>query len=198
MIFVHGGYWLNFDASTWSHLAAGPLAKGWAVALPSYDLCPSVRISEITLQIAQAVQKIAQTVTGPIALTGHSAGGHLVARMLAPEMLPPDVAERIAHVVPISPLADLRPLLRTSMNENLRLDEAEAWAESPIAQPVPEVPVTISVGAEERPAFLDQARWLAKAWSSDNVIVPGKHHFDVIDALADPQDTLVTTLTTPT
>ena len=84
------------------------------------------------------------------------------------------------------------------MNENLRLDEAEAWAESPIAQPVPEVPVTIRVGAEERPAFLDQARWLAKAWSSDNVIVPGKHHFDVIDALADPQDTLVTTLTTPT
>ena len=198
VIFVHGGYWLNFDASTWSHLAAGPLAKGWAVALPSYDLCPSVRISEITLQIAQAVQKIAQTVTGPIALTGHSAGGHLVARMLAPEMLPPEVADRIAHVVPISPLADLRPLLRTSMNENLRLDEAEAWAESPIAQPVPEVPVTIWVGAEERPAFLDQARWLAKAWSSDTVIVPGKHHFDVIDALADPQDTLVTTLTTPT
>lgn len=196
VIFVHGGYWLNFDASTWSHLAVGPLAKGWAVALPSYDLCPSVRISEITLQIAQAVQKIAETVQGPIALTGHSAGGHLVARMLAPEMLPPDVAERIAHVVPISPLADLRPLLRTSMNENLRLDEAEAWAESPISQPVPEVPATVWVGADERPAFLDQARWLAEAWACDNVIVPGKHHFDVIDALADPQDALVTTLTT--
>ncbi len=197
VIFVHGGYWLNFDASTWSHLAVGPLAKGWAVALPSYDLCPSVRISEITLQIAQAVQKIAETVTGPIALTGHSAGGHLVARMLAPEMLPQDVAERIAHVVPISPLTDLRPLLRTSMNENLRLDEAEAWAESPIAQPVPEVPVTVWVGADERPAFLDQARWLSEAWACDNVIVPGKHHFDVIDALADPRDALVTTLTTP-
>ena len=197
VIFVHGGYWLNFDASTWSHLAVGPLAKGWAVALPSYDLCPSVRISEITLQIAQAVQKIAETVRGPIALTGHSAGGHLVARMLAPDMLPPDVAERIAHVVPISPLTDLRPLLRTSMNENLRLDEAEAWAESPIAQPVPEVPVTVWVGADERPAFLDQARWLSEAWGCGNVIVPGKHHFDVIDALADPQDALVTTLTTP-
>ncbi|MBL3703633.1 alpha/beta fold hydrolase [Sulfitobacter sp. BDSS02] len=197
VIFVHGGYWLNFDASTWSHLAAGPLEKGWAVALPSYDLCPSVRISEITLQIAQAVQKIAEMVPGPIALTGHSAGGHLVARMLAPEMLPPEVAERITHVVPISPLTDLRPLLRTSMNENLRLDEAEAWAESTIAQPVPDVPATVWVGADERPAFLDQARWLAEAWACGNVIVPGKHHFDVIDALADPQDALVKTLTTP-
>lgn len=197
VIFVHGGYWLNFDASTWSHLAAGPLAKGWAVALPSYDLCPSVRISEITLQIAQAVQKVAQMVAGPIALTGHSAGGHLVARMLAPEMLPPDVAQRITHVVPISPLTDLRPLLRTSMNENLRLDEADAWAESPIAQPVPGVPVTVWVGADERPAFLDQARWLAEAWGCDNVIVPDKHHFDVIDALADPRDALVATLTKP-
>ena len=32
MIFVHGGYWKAFDASVWSHLAAGALARGWAVA----------------------------------------------------------------------------------------------------------------------------------------------------------------------
>ena len=44
VVFVHGGYWKAFDRETFSHLAAGPLARGWAVALPSYPLCPEVGI----------------------------------------------------------------------------------------------------------------------------------------------------------
>lgn len=183
-IFVHGGYWRAFDRQSWSHLAAGPLARGWAVAMPSYDLCPDVRIRDITLQIAAAVQAIAARTEGPMALTGHSAGGHLVARMLDPSILPKSVAERVRTVVPISPLADLRPLLQTSMNDDLRLDIAEATAESPIfmADRHPSE-VAVWVGENERPALIDQARWLSEAWGADLVIEPGRHHFDVIDLL---------------
>lgn len=195
VIFVHGGYWKAFDRSTWSHLAAGPLARGWAVAMPSYTLCPEARISEITGQIATAVTAVAGATEGPLVLTGHSAGGHLVARMLAPGMLPDAVAARIARVVPISPLSDLGPLLRTSMNEVLRLDPEEARAESPLHQPAPAVPVTVWAGADERPAFLDQAYWLARAWGASCEVVPGRHHFDVIDALADEDSDLVALLT---
>ena len=82
-VFVHGGYWLRFDRTLWSHLAAGPLARGWAVAMPSYDLCPEVRIADITRQIARAICVMAARTDGPLALVGHSAGGHLVARMAA-------------------------------------------------------------------------------------------------------------------
>ena len=194
LVFVHGGYWLNFDRSTWSHFAAGGLGRGWAVALPSYDLCPQVRIADITSQIAKAVQAVAAAVPGPIALTGHSAGGHLVARMLAPGMLSADVAGRIRHVVPISPLSDLRPLLKTTMNDSFAMTEADAAAESPVRQPAPATAVTVWVGGDERPAFLDQARWLAEAWNAPNVVVPGKHHFNVIDDLADPDSDLTRTL----
>ena len=194
VVFVHGGYWLKFDNSYWSHLAAGPLARGWAVAMPSYVLCPEAGMSEIVQQIAQAVEKAARRVDGPIALTGHSAGGHLVSRMLAPGMLEPDVAQRLSHVIPISPLTDLRPFLKTSMNADLGLTMETATAESPVFQPAPDTPVTIWVGADERPAFLDQASWLADAWGCDQVIVPGKHHFDVIDELTDPESKLVNTL----
>lgn len=194
-IFVHGGYWRAFDRKSWSHFARGMIENGWAVAMPSYDLCPTVRIAGITQQIAQAVQVIAERSPGPLALSGHSAGGHLVARMCAPGMVPKAVLDRIRHVVPISPLADLEPLLRTAMNDEFRMDAGMARAESPVHQPVPDVPVTVWVGADERPALLEQSRWLSEAWNCDRVVVRDRHHFDVIDALRDPDSDLIRCLT---
>ena len=111
VVFVHGGYWKAFDKSYWSHLAAGPLARGYAVAMPSYDLCPDVRISEISTQIAAALTEVANRTQGAIVLSGHSAGGHLVARMTDPLLLGAEVRDRITRIVPISPVADLAPLL---------------------------------------------------------------------------------------
>ena len=196
LIFVHGGFWRMFDKSSWSHLAAGALARGWSVAMPSYDLCPDVRIADITQQIAKAVTAIAERVDGPMTLAGHSAGGHLVARMLDPNVLGADVATRIRRVMPISPLADLRPLMQTKMNDDFRMDTASAEAESPMLMTLRHAaPVTVWVGADERPAFVDQARWLAEAWDSELIIAPGLNHFDVIDALQDAQSDMVQRLT---
>jgi len=75
VIFVHGGYWKAFHRSDWSHLAAGPLARGWAVAMPSYTLAPEARIAAISAEIAAAVAAIAQATTGPMILTGVVTGG---------------------------------------------------------------------------------------------------------------------------
>ncbi|MFK7880980.1 alpha/beta hydrolase [Roseobacter sp.] len=196
LIFVHGGYWKAFDQTYWSHLGAGALASGWSVAMPGYDLCPQVRISEITKQIASAVAKIADRTSGPIALAGHSAGGHLVSRMMDPAILPEAVRRRITRIASISPVADLAPLLETSMNDILGLDAVEARAESLIAMAPPqEAEVKIWVGADERPAFLEQATAQAKAWGSEQTISPQKHHFDVIEALEDPNSDMVRYLT---
>ena len=197
LIFVHGGYWRTFDRKTWSHFAKGALAKGWAVAMPSYNLCPHVRIATITQEIALAVQEIASKTDGPISLAGHSAGGHLVARMLAPGMMPGDVTVRLSHVMPISPLSDLEPLVQTAMNADFRMDQAMARAESPLLQPAPDVAVTVWVGGAERPVFLDQAMWLGQAWACAHVVAKDKHHFDVIDDLTDEKSAMITTLTAP-
>ncbi|MGY9045872.1 MAG: alpha/beta hydrolase [Rhodobacterales bacterium] len=193
-VFVHGGYWRRFDRALFSHFASGVLAHGQAVMMPSYDLVPRVRISDIARQVAQAITVAAHEIPGPLRLVGHSAGGHLVARMLAPGMLERDVRQRLVHVMPISPVSDLRPLVETRMNVDFQLDKAEAKAESPIYQPVPEMPVTVWVGSEERPAFLDQAQWLAEVWDCGHVVEPGQHHFDVIDSLLDPESVMVRTL----
>ncbi len=194
-VFIHGGYWKQFDRSYWSHFSAGLTARGWAVAIPSYTLAPDARITEITREIARAIEVAAGYVAGPIRLTGHSAGGHLAARMGCNDVvIDPSIRARIAHILPISPLSDLRPLIETTMNETLRIDDAEAVAESPVCHDAPETPVTVWIGAEERPAFLDQARWLVEAWGARHRIAPGRHHFDVIDELCEPDSPLVNAL----
>lgn len=197
VLFIHGGYWLKFDKSMWSHLAAGPLARGWVVAMPSYRLAPEVTIAEITQDARAALIAAADQVDGPLIIAGHSAGGHLTARMLCPDVaLPETVETRIARALPISPVSDLRPLRNTAMNADFKLDEAAAIAESPALcrNPRP-IPCPVWVGGDERPVFIDQARWLAKAWSqADLHIAPGLHHFNVIKGLADPASPLTEAL----
>jgi hypothetical protein len=46
------------------------------------------------------------------------------------------------------------------------------------------------VGAEERPAFLWQARVLAEEWGCPWTAEAGHHHFSVIDGLKDPDSAL--------
>ncbi|MBJ3762179.1 alpha/beta hydrolase [Maribius pontilimi] len=196
VVFVHGGYWRSFEPSDWSAFAGGALDAGWAVAMPGYTLAPEARISTMTREIVTALGLIADAVAGPIRLTGHSAGGHLAARMLCADALLPDaLAARIERCVPISPLTDLRPLMETAMNEDLHLTHREAVAESPALQArALDVPVTVWVGGDERPAFLDQAQWLASAWGVPCEIDAGRHHFDVIDGLKDAESPLMRTI----
>lgn len=198
-VFVHGGYWKAFDKSSWSHLAAGPLAQGYAVALPSYTLAPEARLSEMTREIARAIETAAVRVAGPIRLAGHSAGGHLVARMACADTpLSAEIQSRITRVVSISGLHDLRPLRLAAMNEILQLTEDEAAAES-AALHAPAAPLTAWVGAEERPEFLRQTRLIAESWQRQGGTVAshydaGKHHFNVIDGLAAPDSPLTQAL----
>lgn len=198
MVFIHGGYWKALSKSDWSHLAEGALLRGWAVAMIGYPLAPEWRISEITRSVASGIAAAAREVDGPIAITGHSAGGHLTARMAMPGVLEADVVARVTRATPISPLSDLRPFLDLSWNDVLRLDPEEADAESPVlGAKLEHVAVTTIVGAAERPAFLDQNRWLAEAWRCDEIILPKRHHFDVIDALRIASSEMMATVLGP-
>lgn len=195
VVFVHGGYWKAFDNSSWSHLAAGALARGWSVAMPTYDLCPDVSIAEIGGQIASALAQIADRTQGTIALAGHSAGGHLVARVMDPLLLGAEVRDRIKQIVSISPVADLEPLMETEMNDILNIDADLAQAESPVNMSPPHgVDVTVWVGGDERPGFLEQAEAFSRAWGAKQIVVDGKHHFDIIEALEDPNSDMIAAL----
>jgi len=201
VVFVHGGFWRALDKSFWSHLARGAVDRGYAVAMPSYTLCPEVRVSDITREIAAAIERMSQMIEGPIFLTGHSAGGHLVSRMIsATSPLPDSIRSRIRHVVSISGLHDLRPLLKVTIYADMQIDAAEAQTESPaLLEPLPASRLTCWVGGAERPEFIRQNALLANIWTGLGartcaIEEPGRHHFNVIDGLADPRHPLLRTL----
>ena len=188
LVFVHGGYWLEFGRDSWSHLAVGALARGWACAIPSYTLAPDARISQITQEVATAVRAAAAMVDGPVVVTGHSAGGHLAARMGCADL----ALDMVRRVVPISPIAELAPLMQTGMQKGLRLTEAECAHESPARLLLRDgCQAHVWVGTQERPAFLWQARLLSEAWDCPWTPQPDRNHFSVIDDLAEPGSALL-------
>ena len=197
-VFVHGGYWMRLTRSHWTDLAEGARARGWAVCIPGYTLAPEARIHEITAEIGRAIGAAAARVEGPVHLAGHSAGGHLVTRMLCDDTpLAGEVLGRVRRAVSISGLHDLRPLLRTRMNETLRLDAAEAASESAALHgPAGAAPLTCWVGGGERPEFIRQSELMASMWYGLDVPtrchVDGTHdHFTVIEGLGDAHAPIV-------
>jgi arylformamidase len=203
VVYIHGGFWLRLEKSFWSHLAAGPLAHGYAVAMPSYTLCPDIRIGGIVQEVGAAIETVASLVEGPIRLTGHSAGAHLATRMVTTTSPLSDATRaRIVNTVSIAGVHDLRPMMRTAMNADLKIDEAEALAESPaLLRPLDDARVTCWVGGAERAEFRRQNALLANIWTGLGAVTscveePDRHHFDVIDGLADPDHALTRTLLT--
>lgn len=194
---VHGGYWLALSKEDFSHLASGPLARGWAVAMIGYTLAPQARIAEITVEIAAATNAVADLGSGPLRLAGHSAGGHLVARMMCQDvMLSAKAAARLDRVVSVSGLHDLRPLRRLAKNATWQLDDDEAVAESPVMRmPREGIALACIAGAEERPEFIRQNALLPLTWqglgtAAYSRLLAGDHHFSVIDHLAEAGSSL--------
>ncbi len=190
VVFVHGGYWMRLDKSYWTHLSEGARAKGWAVCLPSYTLAPEVHISHMTKQIATAIEAAAARVAGPVRIAGHSAGGHLVSRMICDDTpLSQGTIDRMEMCLSISGLHDLRPLLNTTMNETLCLNMEEATRESAVLHRcVDGVRFHAWTGGGERPEFIRQAQLLDMMWSGLGVastctIDGDHHHFSVIEGL---------------
>jgi arylformamidase len=192
VVFIHGGYWKSFDKSMFSHMASGANANGLTVAIPSYTLCPEVTIPDIVDELRQSCLFLHKRFGRQLLVSGHSAGGHLAACMAATDWTHYGApADMVKACFSISGVFDLRPLLATPHNEELRLTPAHALLASPLFWPLPNrVALESWVGAEESFEFLRQARSLAAAWAglgmpSGYIEVAGENHFSVPRGLAD-------------
>lgn len=99
----------------------------------------------------------------------------------------------------ISGIFDLRPLVHTTINEALGLDDAATRAVSPRFWPPPPRGRTFVavVGANESSEFRRQSRDIAEHWRAaglrtECIEMDGANHFTVLDELAHPGSTLNT------
>lgn len=197
VVFLHGGYWRAFskDEATW--LAEPWCRRGVSVAIPNYRLCPEVGIGEIVddcrLAVATLARLPAAQAATKVTLVGHSAGGHLVAMLLAgllKDRASLGFADLAIAGVSLSGLFDLEPLTLVSVNQDLRLTDEAARTLSPIHLAAPTRPLAVFVGERETSEYHRQSRLIQSAWPDAVAsvrFVPGANHFTILDAVANGQ-----------
>jgi len=204
LMFIHGGYWRSLDKADFSYLAPSWVDAGVSLVVVNYDLCPKVTIEEIVCQMLRASAWLYRHAEEygmdeeRLFVCGHSAGAHLTAMMMAAQWpvfdpgLPRDLFK---GALAISGVYDLRPLVDVDfLSADLRLDEASALKVSPaFLPPATRAPVFTCVGGLESSEFKRQNALLAQRWRSAvaaDVPMPGRHHFSVVDELANPASAL--------
>jgi arylformamidase len=199
LVFIHGGYWRSLDKKDFSFLAPAWVDAGVSLVVVNYGLAPAITVERIVQQMLAAsawVYRHAEEYgmdEERLFVSGHSAGGHLAAMMLAAlwpvyeRSLPKDLYK---GALAVSGVYDLRPLVQVDwLQGDLRLDEASALKLSPAyLPPATRAPLALAVGGLESSEFKRQNALLAQRWKpvlSRDVPMPGRDHFTVIDGLAD-------------
>ena len=204
LMFIHGGYWRALDKKDHSFLAPAWVDAGVSLAVVNYDLCPKVTIGDIVQQMLRASRWLWLHAEDfgmdqdRLYVGGHSAGGHLTAMLMCAlwpvfdRALPRDLWK---GGLAISGVYDLRPLVHVDfLQPDLRLDEASALKLSPaFMTPSTRAPVMTCVGGDESSEFLRQNALLGERWRAafaGDIPMPGRHHFSVLDDLADQRSAL--------
>ena len=207
LVYVHGGFWALRTSKEFGFVARGPVSGGVATVVTNYALCPRVTIDEVVRQTRAAVAWVyrnADSFGGDpdnIHVAGHSAGGHLVAMLLATDWegdyaLPADI---IKSATAISGLFDLAPFPYTFLQPKVQLTWEQVLKNSPILH-VPgsksgTPPLLVAYGELETDEFKRQSEeffvaWKAKGLAGDLLVLPGKNHYDVIDGFLDADSLL--------
>lgn len=198
-LFIHGGYWHRMDKADFGFVARALQPAGAAVVAINYALMPAVTIDELVRQCRAAVAWVWRNASSfggdpeRIFVSGHSAGGHLTAMVMATDWaafngLPADLVKGGCG---ISGLYDLEPIRLCYLNDVLGLDPETARRHSPVhLEPGRSGPLLLAVGEREGPEYHRQTGDLAAAWrargaSCEVLDMAGHDHFSIVLQLTD-------------
>ena len=194
-VFIHGGYWRSLEPSSFSQMARGMNAHGVTVAVTGYDLAPQVTIAEIIRQQQQACLFLWKRFKKHLMVSGHSAGGHLAACMVATDwkaLDPSAPADLVPAGYAISGVFDLTVLVHLSSNADYKLTETSAQQISPLYWSVERGRMFDAVvGGQESSEFLRQSKIISEGWRGKGAetryeALPGLNHFTACDPMLDP------------
>lgn len=203
-VFIRGGYWRALDKADFSFVARGIVPAGAAVVVINHDLIPVVDMDELVRQCRASIAWVYRQATsfggdpGRISISGHSAGGHLVAMLMSTDW--PAFASLPADVIKagcgISGLYDLEPIRLCFLNDTLKLTADQARRNSPVhIAPARSSPLLLAVGGLEGPEYHRQTDDMAKAWRRrglpcEVMNMTELHHFAIVSQLEEPTSEL--------
>lgn len=204
-VFYHGGYWKARDKADFDFVALGLQPSGVVTVVVNYALIPAVGMDELVRQCRAALAWVWLNAArwgadrDHLYVSGHSAGGHLVAMLMATDWVAFDSAlpvDPIKGGCGISGLYDLEPIRLCFLNDDLHLSEREAARNSPVRlERRSRGALLLPVGALEGPEYLRQTQDLARSWAATTpapevMVMPDVDHFSIVAQLADPASSL--------
>ena len=196
LVFIHGGYWQQFDKTKFHFVADAFLLRNITTVLINYPLAPAATMDEMVASCHKAMRWLQQNLSAfngdpkQVYIIGHSAGAHLAAMLVEKESVKA-IQNHIRGICTISGLFDLLPIQLSYINQTLHIDKEMALRNSPIELlPAQDCPILIAAGTAETEEFKDQGRkfynnWKNKAGSVELIELPGLNHFSILDSLVD-------------
>lgn len=217
VVFIHGGYWQALDKSSFSFIAEGFAAEAAGqtanVAVLGYPLAPEADMDRIVAAIRRALVWLWREAPplgfdpDRIYVTGHSAGGHLAAMAGLTDWAALDgaaPADLVKGGLSVSGLYDLLPIRRCYLNDRLGMTDVTAVRNSP-QMILPQwrgslMPLVCAVGSDETAAYHDQQHDYVTACAErgarvTGITAPQRHHFNIVDELAQPGSAIQSALT---
>lgn len=188
-VFLHGGYWRAQDKQNFAFVAEPLVAEGIVTVVTNYELCPASTLDGVAESVLAAIAWIRDNIAAyggdplRVTLSGHSAGAHLAAEVLAHEWGDPSF---LRGVVAISGIFDPRPVMGTSVNAEVCLTEEIARRRDVERRPVlARCPVSIFVGGREPWQWIDQSYRYGHHLHSSGLnpevhVLPRWGHFDIL------------------
>jgi arylformamidase len=193
-VFFHGGYWRAQDKKNFAFIAGSLVPLGSTTVIVNYELCPASTLDGVVDSALAAFEWICRHIgehggdPRRISLSGHSAGAHLVAEILATDWSARGIDDSVlAGATMISGIFDPTPAMHTSVNEQLQLDAAIAGRHD-VERRAPVVkrcPIAVIVGGLEPLNWIEQSLRYSQHLRRHGLdhalhVVPGEGHFSIL------------------